>query len=100
MYLLDILLPLMNEQQLRRHDHPSIHLRDLLGRSFLLIRFDREIPEGDGVVGGTGDEEGGIGGVPFDGGYGFFVPVEVGDGGWGCATKKGSLSIAYVCKLP
>jgi hypothetical protein len=51
MHLLDVLLPLVDEQQLRGDDDPAIALVELFGSGLFLIGFDREIPERDRVIG-------------------------------------------------
>lgn len=82
MHLLDIFLPLMHKQQLRRHlDLSPLRVNNGTGRrGLVLVRFDGEVPEGDAVVRGGGEEEGCVVGGPGDGGDGGAVPGEVGDG--------------------
>lgn len=78
--LLDVLLTLMNEQQLRRHlDMPALGVDDGSRRCLVVIGFYGEIPHRDGVVGGSGEEERGVVRRPGDRGDRGAVPVEVGD---------------------
>ena len=61
MTLLDIPLPLMNKQQLRWHSHhPSLRIDDIprsVGCGLVFVGFDGEIPHGDTVICGGGEEE-------------------------------------------
>lgn len=74
---LDVLLTLMNEQKLRRHDDSGFS--HVLRCCFFVVSFDTEIPEGDGVVCTGGGEDGSVGRVPLDRGDWRFVPIELGD---------------------
>ena len=79
MQLLDMLLSLMNEEELRRDDDPTIRLVELLGSGFLLIGFHGQIPDRDRVVSRGSGENRCIGRMPFNRGDRLLVPSEVGD---------------------
>ena len=80
MQLLDIFLPLMNEEQLRRNILESLRFASLLIRSLVFVLLDREIPERDLVVRSRGGETGIFRRMPFDRRYRCGVPVECGYG--------------------
>lgn len=85
MQLLDILLSLVDEQQLRWDGGDVAVCRG--DRRLVLIGLDGQVPQGELVVGARGGKDGRVGRVPFDGCYRRSMPLELSDGGW-CAKKK------------
>jgi len=75
MNLLDVLLTLMDKEELRGHSRLGAGgIGGLDNWGFVLVLLDRQIPEGDLVVGSGSCENGGVGCVPFDRGDGCGVP--------------------------
>lgn len=81
--LLDLLLPLVHEQELGRNVLESLGLSRLLRRSLVVVLLDREVPERDLVVRARRREARVLGRVPLDRRDGGRVPGEGGDGSWG-----------------
>lgn len=76
-HLLDVLLTLVHEQQLRRHVLEQVRLAL---RSLVLVQLDREIPQRDLVVRARGGKARVFCRMPLDGRDRRGVPVERGDG--------------------
>lgn len=85
MQLLDILLSLVDEQQLRWDGGDVAVCRG--DRRLVLIGLDGQVPQGELIVGARGGKDGRVGRVPFDGCYRRSMPLELSDGGW-CAKKR------------
>lgn len=82
--LLDLTLPLVDEQELSGDVLESFGLAGLLRRrSLVLVHFDGEIPQRDLVICSRGSEAGVFRWVPFDRRYWCGVPRERSDRGWG-----------------
>jgi hypothetical protein len=77
---LDVLLPLVDKEQLRRDRERFAIGIEGRGRDLVFVLLDRKIPEGDLVVRARGGEYRRIGRVPLDGCDGCSMPREMGDG--------------------
>lgn len=76
--LLDVLLALVHEEQLRG-DVPSALWCRVHCTSLLVVLLDREVPECDLIVRARRGKDRVLGRVPFDGSNGRTVPVEACD---------------------
>jgi len=72
--LLDVLLALVDEEQLRRDLQRLPIGVDGGGGRFVLVVLDRQVPKGELVVRPRGGEDGRVGRVPLDRGDGRGVP--------------------------
>jgi len=72
----DVLLTLVHKQKLRGYVFEFLALgsQDLFCAGFVLVLFDREVPDRHLLVGAGCDDHRVFCGVPFDGGYGPGVP--------------------------
>jgi hypothetical protein len=99
MKLLDVFLTLVDEQELRR-DLKWLSIGVKSSRwSLIFVELDRQVPEGDLIVGAGSCEDGRIGRVPFDGCDRSRVPLEVGDGRRCCAVSADQQWLSKLTRL-
>lgn len=68
-------LHVMQKQQLRRHVR---HARRIA--ALLVVQFDGQVPQRQGIIGGRDGDDAVVRRVPFDAGDLLFVEIEGGDG--------------------